>query len=148
MEVFLFPLGSLFLTLALVTGFLHYSKTKWAVAEGVITEAVLQTRNTIDQKTRSRSTFYDPVISYAYEVSGQRYAKNHRMPGVFVSFGSREKADAYMARFRKGMRTTVHYPAGNPGNGIIDIGSYVKFKVFSIISATLYALGLIAMALT
>src|ERR1043166_1230699 len=134
MEVLLFPLGSLFLTLALVSGFLHYSKTKWPVAEGVFTESVIQMRDTIDQKTRSRSRYYDPVIAYTYEVNGQRYAKHHRMPGVFVSFGSREKADAYMSRFRKGMKVNVHYPASQPAGGIIDIGSYSKFRIFIIIS--------------
>ena len=100
----------------------------WPVTGGHIVSSTVEHYRTRVGGARSGTltTFYEPVVEYAYRVNGREYHGAQLSFGARVA-GSEELAQAKAAQYPAGTEVVVHYDPDNPSNAVLDLKiAYVR----------------------
>lgn len=67
----------------------------------------------------SGNTEYEPNVTYAYAVDGERYVGHDLFPGFSTSTGNGRRVAAVATRYDPGGSATVHYDPDDPGDAYL-----------------------------
>ena len=101
----------------------------WPSTSGkVVTSTVESYQKRID---RSTSTFYEPVVEYAYRVHGREFRSRQITLGS-TSGGSRGFAEKAAARYPVGMTVELRYDPANPSQAALRIGGSQNWIILAV----------------
>ncbi len=97
----------------------------WPSTIGKIVSTTVVEERPVGTSTGSgtRRTDYRPVVQYSYSVNGQNYSAGHRrFNDDLIAYGSTEKAEAAIEKYRVGQTVQVYYDPANPRNAVLEPG--------------------------
>jgi len=86
----------------------------WPMVKGLISETRISTQE-LNETLR-----YEPVVRYTYEVDGKIYEGRQITFGSGVDFGSRQKADEFLADYPVDAEVNVYYNPEKPGEAVLQ----------------------------
>jgi hypothetical protein len=95
--------------------------TKWAKAQGKMVSGHIESGESYDQSSSSYQTYYQPVVTYQYEVNGVEYTGTRVTQGAF-QYGSSGDVQKFLADHPIGSPITVYYDPANPADSILEKG--------------------------
>ena len=119
--------------------------TTWAETQGTILSGHIASSQGYDQSTSSHQTYYEPEVTYQYEVAGVRYTGS-RVAELGGRYGSNSDVEKYLAEHPVGSTLKVFYDRTDPRNAILEkglgsIGQKQLFLAGGIIGSILAAAG-------
>lgn len=90
----------------------------WPVAPGQVVSCEVVEEESTDREGGT-STWYNPVVTYAYKVGGRELTGRRLRFGNYRS-GSRRKAEAALAPYPVGARPAVRYNPANPEECVLE----------------------------
>ncbi len=103
--------------LALMPGQRVAGSERWPVADAVIVESSVSAR-----RDGGRQRFL-PVLSYRYDVDGQRFEGSRITWSTGRGFRKYTRARRQLDRYRPGSTVKVHYDPARPGSAVLEPGS-------------------------
>jgi hypothetical protein len=90
----------------------------WPIASGTIVSCDIVVEESSDREGGT-TTWYNPVVTYAYNVGGQDLESTRLRFGSYRS-ASRKKAEALLAPYAPGGLTSVRYNPGKPDECVLE----------------------------
>ena len=88
----------------------------WPTAMGKVTRSEVIVE---EDKDGEGSTWYNPVVAYAYNVAGET-VEGSRIRFANMRRGSRKKAEEILARYSAGETVTVRYNPEKPNEAVLE----------------------------
>jgi hypothetical protein len=95
--------------------------TTWGDTQGTILSADVASSDGYDQSTNSYQTYYEPVVTYQYDVKGAQYTGS-RVAELGGRYGSKNDVEKFLADHPVGSIVTVYYDPADPSKAILEKG--------------------------
>ncbi len=95
--------------------------TTWIETQGTILASDISSSDGYDQSTNSYQTYYEPEVTYKYEVHGAIYTRS-RVAELGSRYGSKRDVEKFLADHPVGSTMKVYYDVSDAGNAILEKG--------------------------
>lgn len=134
---------------AAVGAYIHAAgeRTKsWPVTDGTMQTCELDaymstsTHGTGSSRRTSTTEMFRPIVSYQYQVDGQKYS-GHRVWAVDYSSSDRDEMQAVVDRYQPGTAVQVHYNPEKPAEAVLETGAGWLGTIFMTLGIFFVLLG-------
>ena len=95
--------------------------TTWVETQGTMLSGHVASSEGYDQSTNSYQTYYEPEVTYQYQVNGVQYIGS-RVAELASRYGSKSDVEKFMADHPVGSTVKVYYDLADSHNAILEKG--------------------------